>query len=683
MSSSSSSFTSPSEELVPVYLLKITQAEGLVDGRSYWAYLFPIDRETGEEGALIAETDSIRTKNNPVWDKEITLGEKSQVQTNDKFILRVYTYGKPTPHTLGAVQLIASDFPQITESPIEKWYPLSEAPNKQSKKYAPQGKVKISVAVANDTEAKKTMELRSKRNRKRNSLTEEEKNRLNELEIMVVEAENVPAVNKSLLGKKLNSSDPYVEIATVNTKKNSTWKSSHKNNELNPRWNEVCKLPAIQNDIAPPGLIIKMYDYDPYKKNFIGQHEIGSLSPYFDGETHELKVNFKNKEGQPITGMSLTVLLTYKNNPAFDDAEGKNVFNKVFGSLKSQAETFTKNTKSFLPFKRGDDSATEDEEDDENEELDAAFIVKEEDDKKDESATEDGEKKKDEKAEQKKKDMEAVSNYKVVRGDYQVNVHIIECRELKAMDLQGTSDPVVCCELFNVRQYTQVHESTLSCVFDETFLFDKKDVDPEDFSEMSLKVSVLDADAGLRREVIGEYMFDLQYVYFNKDHEIYKQWVALINSKDAIKNATKKDEDKDDGVAGYLKLSVAVIGPGDKYKIHDTEKEAMEEAAAAASKGEFQVLMPPTIKLKTDYFKICIYKIENLIMMDRDAITGVGGCDPFFEFQFSTSAPIVTPSKSIQNVKSREFMNIENFNMEIWIPRVCPTVAKKIEIIHV
>ena len=681
MSSSSSSTTPSSEELDNVFTMNIIQANDLAEGRVYYANFMCIDRVTGQEQTSnIQQTKQVSRTNNPVWGKEIILGMNEQIHKKDKFILKVFSResgsSNKMPHVLGAVVISASDFPENSHSATDKWYELEQTSG-QSKKYnVPQGKVNISVSITDTTEARKIMALRMSRHKRNTSLDEE--GEPNELQIIVQAAQNVPAVNKTLLGTKLDTSDPFVEIQTVNTTKNSSVKTTVKKEDLNPVWNESFNLSAVRNSIASPGLTISIYDYDnKIKKTFIGKHEIGSLSQYSDKQAHELKLNFKNKEGKPIVGMTLTLVLRYVYNPDIDSSDNKNVFDKGIGFFKSNVENISKHINKVI--NRSEDSDTEEE--DEEEDIDEAFKEdnKANDKEGDSPESEDEQKAEKEKAEQAKKDMETLSNYKVVRGDYQVSVHIIECRELKAMDLQGTSDPVVCCELFNNRQYTQVHESTLSCVFDETFIFNKKDVDPDAFSEMSLKVSVLDADGGVRHELIGEYLFDLQYVYFNKDHEIYKQWIALINTKDAISNAAKKEEDKDNGVAGYLKLSVSVIGPNDKYKIHDLEKEEIEEAKQSAAGGEFQVLMPPTVKLKTDYFKISIYKIEHLVMMDR-LVTGIGGCDPFFEVSFATTAPIRTPSKSIQNVASREFMNIDSFNMEMWIPRISPTVAKKLKL---
>lgn len=43
----------------------------------------------------------------------------------------------------------------------------------------------------------------------------------------------------------------------------------------------------------------------------------------------------------------------------------------------------------------------------------------------------------------------------------------------------------------------------------------------------------------------------------NKDHELYRQWVPLMDDEDP----------EDTGVQGYLKISVAIIGPGEKVKV--------------------------------------------------------------------------------------------------------------------
>ena len=57
-----------------------------------------------------------------------------------------------------------------------------------------------------------------------------------------------------------------------------------------------------------------------------------------------------------------------------------------------------------------------------------------------------------------------------------------------------------------------------------------------------------------RDELIGMYEFDMTYVYFKKDHVIHNQWIALCNPESEDFSA----------VAGNLKVSIAVQGPGDE-----------------------------------------------------------------------------------------------------------------------
>ena len=57
-----------------------------------------------------------------------------------------------------------------------------------------------------------------------------------------------------------------------------------------------------------------------------------------------------------------------------------------------------------------------------------------------------------------------------------------------------------------------------------------------------------------RDEMIGSYEFDMTFVYYMKDHAMHNQWVALVNPESEDFSA----------VAGNLKLSIAVQGPGDE-----------------------------------------------------------------------------------------------------------------------
>jgi len=57
-----------------------------------------------------------------------------------------------------------------------------------------------------------------------------------------------------------------------------------------------------------------------------------------------------------------------------------------------------------------------------------------------------------------------------------------------------------------------------------------------------------------RDELIGAYEFDMTYVYFKDKHAIHNQWVALMNP----------ESENFSDIAGNLKVSIAIQGPGDE-----------------------------------------------------------------------------------------------------------------------
>ena len=162
-----------------------------------------------------------------------------------------------------------------------------------------------------------------------------------------------------------------------------------------------------------------------------------------------------------------------------------------------------------------------------------------------------------------------------------MQIHIIEARDLNAENNDGTSDPVVVyIECFGQQRNTVVIKQVrrvlciallyiyvvshilfvilfaqvTSCVFGEVFIFNLKDLNKEAFEDGFVRVSGYDSNrlgmAGGGNTMIGAYAIDSTMVYtMNKHHELYRQWVSLMD-----------DEDKEDvGVQGYLKLTIQVI----------------------------------------------------------------------------------------------------------------------------
>ena len=56
--------------------------------------------------------------------------------------------------------------------------------------------------------------------------------------------------------------------------------------------------------------------------------------------------------------------------------------------------------------------------------------------------------------------------------------------------------------------------------------------------------------------MIGSYEFDCAHIYYSDNHEIHRAWLALSDLTD-----------KHEGIQGYLRASVVVLGPDDEQKI--------------------------------------------------------------------------------------------------------------------
>ena len=155
-------------------------------------------------------------------------------------------------------------------------------------------------------------------------------------------------------------------------------------------------------------------------------------------------------------------------------------------------------------------------------------------------------------------------------GAFTVQVHIIECRDLKGKDWTAQSDPVVTVKIFDTKKSTKVLRETKNPIYDQILYFDFK-LESDELSKGRATVTVYDANRILRNEQIGSFEFDLSEIYYRKGHEIYHQWVALTNTEIMFEQ-NDEDDDKmeiNKGIEGYLRCSVVVLGPNDEQIIHN------------------------------------------------------------------------------------------------------------------
>ncbi|CBN78812.1 conserved unknown protein [Ectocarpus siliculosus] len=367
---------------------------------------------------------------------------------------------------------------------------------------------------------------------------------------------------------------------------------------LNPQWEEVFEFECRNSGES---LEITVEDEDRFVNDFMGFVSIlmGDLE---DKRKMRQWYDLKLRTGELPAGEergAIEITTQWFFNPKFAAKDE---------ATKKKAEF------SVVNWLHDAESDTEEDEPDQQEDPNAQIAAKEADPE---------EKKKQD--EEKDALLAKLSDFKVISGDYVAYVHIIEVRELKGEDLQGTSDPVVYVEAFGQKFATEVVKDRLNAVFDETFVINLRNLDQDDFKEGVFRISVMDADVtigslgSLKADLIG-------------NHEVHRRWVALVD-----------DENPEDvGIQGYLHLSIAIVGPGDRLKVHDEEADRRKEKAAEANAGGMDslVVMPPAIEVQQKWLVTTVAKAEYMPVMDKNFGGGAGGGDFFFQFSIWDWDPV-------------------------------------------
>ena len=94
-----------------------------------------------------------------------------------------------------------------------------------------------------------------------------------------------------------------------------------------------------------------------------------------------------------------------------------------------------------------------------------------------------------------------------------LTVHVVEARDLKPMDMDGTSDPYVTLQIEDQRIETNYKKSTLSPVWNESFTFDILQ------GREPLKVIIMDKDTFGKDEFEGKCMVPLTLLIDQMKHD--------------------------------------------------------------------------------------------------------------------------------------------------------------------
>jgi len=254
-------------------------------------------------------------------------------------------------------------------------------------------------------------------------------------------------------------------------------------------------------------------------------------------------------------------------------------------------------------------------------------------------------------------------------GDYQIQVHAIEARSLKPENWNGSCDPVVEAQCMGSKTYSRKHKNKTSVVFDQVLFLNYKNREKDQLEEAVVTVSVY--DAGLfGNTMVGQYSFDASYVYLREHHELHNQWVALSDP-------TNKE---DKGVQGYLKLSVAVLGPGDKKHIYDPKEEAAQAEKEKGSGLDSLLMMPPSIDRSIEFLVLRFHEAREMVALDREIrFIQSAGIDAYAKVEFAGNPAITTPFIKSEG-KSGDLDVRWNSNNELWLPVVKPSMSNRIKV---
>ena len=157
-------------------------------------------------------------------------------------------------------------------------------------------------------------------------------------------------------------------------------------------------------------------------------------------------------------------------------------------------------------------------------------------------------------------------------GDYRIQVQILEAKDIiphKSVGMamfsnnQGSWDPIVEVKIGGQSKRTESQSNTLNPIFNETLFFQIDKVSATELEQTVIDLSLSDYNSFSTNSFIGKFTIDAAYIYqMNPDHELYRKWVILTDTTDAT-----------EGAKGYLRVTINVLGPGDRPPVHNANKD--------------------------------------------------------------------------------------------------------------
>eukprot|EP01083_Nonionella_stella_P003953 11373_1 len=215
-------------------------------------------------------------------------------------------------------------------------------------------------------------------------------------------------------------------------------------------------------------------------------------------------------------------------------------------------------------------------------------------------------------------------------GNFEVQVHIQELRDLVGLDQGGSSDPIVTVTIMDQKKSTKKIEDKTNITLNQDIFFSLKALEPRQLPRTKCVIEVFDHNSVFPNKLIGAFTFNLGSIYYRKHHEIYNQWVALSNYEISEQHnydtedsdAKYSDDDHQEkhqdrvrvhGIQGSLKLSIRVLGANDEPYTHGDDEDI---GTYVGDNG--LVLLPPSITQKPYKLTVRIHEYKHFPRLDED-----------------------------------------------------------------
>jgi hypothetical protein len=162
-------------------------------------------------------------------------------------------------------------------------------------------------------------------------------------------------------------------------------------------------------------------------------------------------------------------------------------------------------------------------------------------------------------------------------------------------------------------------------------------------------VQVFDSNTVYRDELLGAFDMDISYVRNQPGHEVYRRWVALIDTSGKRK-----------GVMGYLRVSAVVLGAGETAPAHTEAEE--DESDSTGTSLQQMILAPPDVKFETHMLKVNVFQARDL--PDMNFFTK--SADAFVQVSFGG---VVLETKPIRHSATPDW------NTALCLPITLPTMS--------